>query len=333
MPTSSSDGSKTSWQSQPLVGDILGTAKSVFQNPNAWQPDTRSYVTPFSTQTRTGLTGLQNTAKGATGAFTQNFNNISALNKDAGLNSLQDKQVGSWQKIANGNGLNSMQQQAANWLKPIANGDYMQGNPYLNDIINKNAEDIRYQSGLAASGMGRYGSGGHEGVQAKAIGDMASNLRYQNYGDEANRRDAAINSYFNAGSTGNQQRMDAVNNLFNAGQQQRQNIMNGTSALTDAYNARTMPYQTQLGVGARYEDQNNKILQDQARIFQDKQNAYTAPINWLGNLASAFQGGQQIQTGSTPRNPVASGLGGALAGNSLFGLPGAVLGGLGGTFF
>lgn len=289
----STGSSVTSTQPSPGMSQLMGNAQGVFNSGSAWAPNTSSMVTPFSMQTKQAMSGMTGAANSAMPAFDQNFKNITGLTQDGGLNALQQQQV--------------------NRLNPIANGDRMNGNPYLDDLIKRSGDDIRYQTGLSASGMGRYGSGGHEGVLSKAIGDMSGNLRYQNYGDEANRQ------------------MDAIGSLFNAGTQQRENVAAGTGQLSDAYNAKLSPFNTLMQVGAKNEDLYSRTLADKARVFSEKQNAQTAPINWLANLLGAAGGGQQVTNTSVPSNSLASGVGGGLAaygatGNPLLGL----LGGVGG---
>lgn len=368
---SKSGGSQTSYTSQPGINTVLGTAMKLFQGGQAWAPDTTSHVTPFSTQTNAGLTGLQKLA-GSTSVknmFTDNFNRINDAYKglgDNGLTSLQDQQVGRLQDIAGGNGmnaeqqanynaldptangLNAEQQGAFNLLNPIAQGSMMQGNPYLDEVINRTSQDIGNSSNMMASAAGRYGSGAHQGVLNDAIGDMSAKLRYQNYGDEANRRDAAINSLFGMGSTGagqrstalNQrfgmgtqgaaQKADAVGSLYNAGQQGLQNIQGGTNAISGAYDARQGLNRDMLGVGQMREGKNQQVIDDNARVLQERKNALTSPVNWLSNLAGAWQGGQQVSNSQVPtQSPLSKILGGGLAGYDMFGGPwGAGLGGL-----
>lgn len=285
----------TSTQPVPGMSQLMGNAKSVFENGSAWAPNTSNMVTPFSLPTQHAMTGMTQVANQSMQPFAQNFQNIAGLSKDGGLNNLQDQQVGR--------------------LQGIANGNRMKGNPYLEDLIKRSGNDIRYQTGLSASGMGRYGSGGHEGVMDKAIGDMSGNLRYQNYGDEANRQ------------------MDAIGSLFNAGTQQRQNVANGTGQMTDAYNARLNPYNTLSQVGRQNEDLYSRTLADKSRIFSDTQNSQTAPINWLANLLGAAGGGQKVTNTSEPSGGLSGAIGGATAGAGLFGGPlGALFGGGLGAF-
>lgn len=288
-------GSQTSYSSQPGVSDILGPAKSIMNSGTAWKPNTTSQVTPFSRQTRTGLTGMQHNAQGATPAFHANFGRVNATLGDGGLNDLQDQQVGR--------------------LQSQASGGMLQNNPYLDEVINRTSQDIGNASNLAASAAGRYGSGAHQGVTQDAVGDMSAKLRYDDYGRER--------GYM----------QDAIGSLFNAGTTQRNNILGGTQQLQSAYDATNDPSRTMLGVGSAFENKNSQVLADQDRIFREKQNAITAPVNWGANLFSAYNGGTQIQNQYQPSGGLAGGLGGALAGYDIFGGPlGGLAGGLGGAF-
>ena len=299
-------GSKTTGtttSSMPGMNQVLGSAKSIFDNGTAWAPNTTSMVTPFSTQTRNALGGIQGIANSAMPLFNANLDRINKLQQDGGLNGLQNQQVNRLQGVAGGSGFNATQQQALDYLNPVASGAARQNNPYLDDVISRGAQDIGNSANLMASAAGRYGSDSHAGVLGKQIGDFSSNLRYQDYGAQQARQDDAINALFGMGTQGVSQRNDAIGSLFNAGTQQRQNVAAGTQQLTDAFNARKNPYETLAGVGNRYEDLYSRTLQDQNRVFNEKKNAQTDPVNWLANLASAFQGGQQIQRSSTTNTP------------------------------
>lgn len=280
----------------PGMNETLGAAKTVFDKGTAFSPNTTSMVSPFSTQQKAGLNGAFATATGARPMFQQNLNRVNEGLKGLGAD-----------------GLTSLQDDQVNLLKPIAQGERLNGNPYVEDMIKRNADDMRYQTGVAASGMGRYGSGGHEGVLQKSVGDMAGGLRYQNYNTEANRQ------------------MDAIGSLFNAGQTGLGNIQGGTQALSGAYDASLDPFNTMMGVGQTYQNQNQAILNDNARIQQEKRTAQTAPIDWMANLGRVF-GGSTVST-QTPNTPISSGIGGAL---SAFGATQnplmALLGGAGGAF-
>ena len=98
-------------------------------------------------------------------------------------------------------------------------GKYLNGNPYLDAIISKNAGDIRDNVGSAFSASGRYGSGMFGDTLADNIGEMANNLRYGNYAQERQNQIGAVD--------------------------QAQGLMAGSQGLLD--NAAELPW---IGVGA-----------------------------------------------------------------------------------
>lgn len=336
MPGNKTTSSSTSTTSMPLVNDILPWAKGVVTNSGpggAWQPNTTSQVTPFSKQTQTALTGINNVAKQAYDPLKMNFDRVNATLKDGGLNNLQDQQVKRYQGIANSNGLGTVQQSALNLLNPIAQGKEMQNNPYLQGVIDRGSQDIINANKLAASGMGRVGSTDQSQSLNRNIGDFAGNLRFNDFTNQQGRRDAAIQSVAGLGGAGQANRMSAIGNLADLGTQQRQNLLNGTQQLSDAYGLRKSPYQDMLNIGGMYENKNSQLLQDQSRIFNERKNAITGPLDWLSRLASQFQGGSTTTVNQQPNNPIGQGLGGFLGGYGLTGTPlGGLLGGLGGIF-
>lgn len=333
MPDSSKPtGSTSTSVTAPGMNDILGAAKYLFNSGGAWAPDTTSHVTPFSTQTNQALTGLQNFAtKQAVPLTQQNLNRVSATLSDGGLDPLQREQTGRLEQIAGGNGLNTMQQQGADWLKSIAGGGEMNGNPYLDAIIGKGSQDIANADNLSASMAGRYGSGSHQNILEKNIGDFATSQRFADYQTQQQRKDSAIRDYLGAGTTGFQQRGDAIGSLYNAGATQRANQLAGTGQMQDALNLRASPYDILGKIGKTYEGQNQALLNDKSRIFTEKKNALTDPVNWLANIAGAYKGGTTVENKSY--NPLLQALGGAASGYDIFGGPvGGAVGGLAGLF-
>ncbi len=330
MPDSSRQTGSTN-TSMPGMNQILGNAAYVFNSGRAWRPNTTSQVTPFSTQTKNALAGMEGSARNATGTFGNSFANLSATLNDGGLNDMQDQQAGRLQQTAGGNGLNTMQQSGADWLQRIASGGDMQNNPYLEDTIKRGSQDIANADNLMASVNGRYGSGSHAGVLQKNIGDFAGNLRFNDYEGQLKRRDSAIRDYFGMGTTGHDQRTDAINSLYNIGAQQRATNIAAPGQLAAGYNASLTPWQTLGKVGEAYEQKHQQILDDTTRVFNETKNSMTDPINWLANIAGSFKGGQQVTNERT--NPLLNALGGAASGYDIFGGPiGGAVGGLAGLF-
>jgi hypothetical protein len=80
-------------------------------------------------------------------------------------------------------------QAAQGYAQDVLGGKYMQGNPYLDQIIGKAGRGITDQVNSQFTMAGRYGSGAHTGVLANSLADMESGLRYQDYGAQQGRMD------------------------------------------------------------------------------------------------------------------------------------------------
>lgn len=332
--------------SQPALQLGLDDAMDVYKSGIGSQPNTMSTVVPYAQQTMQGMNEIQNDAGLARGPMREQFRNVQANANMGGLNTLQRGAVNNLTPIANSNPteglgqLNDIQRNAYNRLNPIAGGSEMQGNPYLQDVIDRSTRDIVGASNLGASAAGRYGSGGHQNVTEKNVGDMASGLRFADYGNQQNRRDAAIRDIFGMGNTANSQyeadmgrKMDATGSLFNAGQQQQNNVNANTGALMDAYTAMQAPSEALMGIGGQYEDLLGRQINDQSRIFTEMQNQPWNQIARLNSVATGAgsMGGNSTATAQGPSR-LSSALGGALGGGTLFGPLGAVGGGLLGAF-
>lgn len=280
---------------QPALKLGLNDAMKLYKSGVGSQPWTGSTVVPFAKQTMQGMNQQQNAANSAMPAFMQNFNQVAANARNGGLNDLQRQSIGR--------------------LQGMANGSMMNGNPYIDKVINNTARDIGGSANLMASAAGRYGSGGHQNVIADSVGDMSSKMRMQNYDLER--------GYM----------QDAIGSLFNAGQQQQNNINNNAAALGGAYQGMMTPGNTLQGIGANYEDLMGRQMNDQMRLFNERQNQGWNQIARLNGVASGSGSmGSTGQTTAQGPSRFGAGIGGALAGYGMGGPWGGLLGGLGGAF-
>lgn len=189
-----------------------------------------------------------------------------------------------------------------NQLTDTLSGKYLDaGNPHLQGAINSAIRPVteQYQNtvipGLNStfSEGGRYGSGAHQNTALQGatdyqrnIGDISSNMAYQNYGDERN-------------------------NMMKAG------LLAPQMAQQDYFDI------GQLGQAGNMMDQYNQSL---INADMEKYNyTQNQPMNYLSNylgLLSNAPWGQTSTSTSPPTNPLTSGLGGALAGIGLGMVPG-----------
>lgn len=285
-------------QAQPLLETAMRDAGELYEQGIGGQPYTGSTVVPYADQTLQAFDLMENTANQAMGQgnpFQTAFQNVGDIA---------------------GSGFNQYQQQALGNMQQTASGDDVFGaNPQFQNILGQVQDDVRENVDMTAAGMGRYGSGTHQGVLADSIGDVTARM----YSDEYNRQLG---------------RMDqATQNLFGAGQQGIGNIMSASSLLPTAYQGQMAPAETLGQVGGAYEDLAGRTLQDRLRIYDETQNAPWNQIYNLNAVASgAGQFGTNTQSVQMPSNTFGNIAGGALGGGSLFGPIGAIGGGLLGAF-
>lgn len=84
-------------------------------------------------------------------------------------------------------------QSGIDYFGGVMRGDYLDGNPYLDQVLSRTNRDIRDNVGSAFSSAGRYSSGAHAGVLTDRIADNENRMRYQDYATERGyQQDAPI---------------------------------------------------------------------------------------------------------------------------------------------
>ena len=262
---------------KPLLNKGMGDALKLYNSDQGLvQPNTQNTVVPYAQQTTQGMNAIQDNANAAMapGGFTEQFQNI----------------------INNG-GYNGQQMDAVNNTQQLANSSYdMNANPGFADVLKQAQEGSMYGSNAQAAGMGRYGSGAHQGVQQRELGNLTSRMVGDDYNRWLGRRDNAQSQLFGMGQTG----MDNMN---------------------PARESMNAPAQDLMGIGSMYEDLMGRTMNDQLRITQEQQNAPLANIQALLAAASgAGNYGTQQSTAQGPSNTMSNIGGGLLGGASLLGL-------------
>lgn len=208
-------------------------------------------------------------------------------------------------------------------LTKTLSGSYLkQGNPYLQGAIGAatrpmvDAYNQQVAPGLDStfSAAGRYGSGAHAMGASNAatglmnqIGDVSSNMAYQNYSDE------------------------------------RQNQMRGMLMAPDIANQDYKDIGALQMAGQGFDQYNQSLINADKDKWNFQQNAPWDNLNRYMNILNGVPGGYTQKT-SSDANPWTSGIGGAMMGaqmGSMFGpwgtgigaLAGGGLGFLGGSFW
>lgn len=239
---------------------VLNDAGKVYKSGIGSQPFTGSTVIPYSNQTEQGMRDTMAAAGRAQPGLNQAFTHMSDVSK----------------------------------------GKFLNSNPYLDQEIAQNADDIERAQNMAASAAGRYGSGGYQGVTQMAIGRMANAARMENYARERAAQDAAANG------------------------------------LGANYQATLAPGATKMDVGGMYEDLATRQKNDEIRLFNERQNQPWAQMGKYLGIAQGAGGSGQGTTTTTAQGPsrISGALGGAISGYGAFGGSpyGALAGGIAGYY-
>lgn len=235
---------------QPLLDKSMGDALKLYNGGGLVKPNTMSTVVPFARQTTQGMGALQGLAN----------NNIGG-----------DGLSGQLQGIIDNGGFNADQNTALAGIRDTATGTFdINADPGFQQVMDATTNAVNQN----AAGLGRFGSGTHEGVLARELGDLGAR-QFQNF---QARQDNAQQQLFNAGQT-------------------------GQGNLVSAFDAAQAPSNVLMGLGSMNEDLFGRALNDQLWIAQERQNAPLANIQALNAVASgAGNFGTGTQTAQGPNN-------------------------------
>lgn len=283
--TTTQNTSSQPWAAaQPALKTAIGGAESLYNSGVGSNPYPNSTVVPLSDPTLQGLNQMTSAGNAWWPRFSKQFGNVVDVSNQGGLNDLQRSSVAQ--------------------LQPMASGEMLvKNNPFTDAVVNKQADLIQNRLAEQAGAMGRYGSGTHQALLTRELGDLANQAYSQDYNRER------------------QYMQDAIGSVFNAGQQQYANQLNNTTALSNAYQAAMLPSQTLMQAGSSYEDLQGRQINDQIRQWEGQQNASWARLASLNSIASGAGalGGTSYGTAQQPSNsnplgflPLLAGLGGAI---------------------
>ena len=289
--TQQTQQTKDPWApAQPHLTQAMGKAESLWGNSTGYQPYTGATVADVTPYFSTGWNSAYGTA-------------ANSLGGTEGVNA------------ARGLGLNMIQNQG---LSPELKSLYEQAqgdqNPYLQNILNTSNQQISNKIGSSMSGAGRYGSGMHTDVAARAMAEAADPVLAQDYA----RR---------------QQQMQGIaeGGLQRAGQ--------WSQLMPTLDEAQYAPAQTMMGLGQFYNERAQKSLEDQIKSYNAQQAypweqlaRYNAIVGGAGGLGGTMTGSQTtpINQPSTLQRLFGGAAAGAGIGGSFGGPVGAGVGALGG---
>jgi hypothetical protein len=242
--------------------------------------------------------------------------------------------------------------EAIDMTRATARGDFLSGSPGLQGAIDRALDPVqdRIQSQFARAG--RMGSGANQEVLTRGLSDAASNIAYQDYSRERQNQLAAQQNLAGLQAQQFGTQLSGLNALGALSGQDLARRMSGASALSAADQARMQRQLAGLGgqastsaqdlarrmqgaqlapqfadldyqgaerlaaVGGAREQQAQAELQDSVNRYNFDQNVDAQKLrDYMALIGGGTVGSQSSQP--VFRNPLASGLGGALGGAQL----------------
>lgn len=222
----------------------------------------------------------------------------------------------------------------------VGQNPYAGSNPYLEGVIGNTLGDMSNQFNMnvapteAANAL-HSGSFGNSGLAqradqnrydlAKAMGQTAGNLRFQDYTGQQGLAENAINRGVSAQQTDLGRNAGLMESMFGRGQnafaQNQAGLFNALGQAPSIYGLGGQPGADLQGIGSTMQQQGQNVLNSQYGQFQEAQNW---PFKTYQAMLAPF--GQNIgsqQTTSGGGNPVAGIMGGAMLGRQVQGGMGA----------
>lgn len=294
------------------------------------------YVSQYTklnpTQTQ-ALNMISRKATNTPSAVNNAFRSADDLFKSGGLSGDSSNMAGLLGDYAKN--ANSYATSAADALQKTASGEYLSGNPYFQEMLDKEAAKLDAQLKSGYSGSGRYGSNAMNRGRGEALSDFRLGGLAQDYGRE---RELMAQAQGQLGALGNQMRglqQQAAGQAADIYDTGTGRMLQQQSILPTLDNLRYSGARALLGVGDVYQQQQAAKKADQQAGNMFNYNSAWLPYQNLMGLISGAPYGTTGTTTTYGQNPstASSILGGALGGGALgskFGPFGTLLGGLGG---
>lgn len=278
-----------------------GSTSTLGSNPPAWAtPGTDQFRNMNTTlQTAPMAVANQTFAQGGQGANTQQI--TPQLAEGSNFKSIFDRagQPGAVEQN----------------LAGTARGDFLNGSPFLDDIITRSNRAIGDRTDAMFSAGGRFGSGAHQGVLADSIGANTANILNQNFQSERDRQLQAASAIGNEQQGRMGQQLGAAGGLTQsqlgaAGLEDRgfQNMLGMISALPTIQNNKVFDANQQMQVGGMIDQEAQARLTDAINQWQRADMEPWARLGGLISGATGAAGNFGTQTGTaqttTPFNPL-----------------------------
>ena len=289
--TQQTQQTKDPWApAQPYLQQAMGAAAGLYGADTGYQPFTGSTVAGVNPTLQSGLNQL-------TSLYNQDLGGTAGVNAGRTLGTSMIQNQGLSPELKS--------------LYEQAQGDQ---NPYLQSILDTSNRQISNKIGSSMSGAGRYGSGQHTDVAARAMAEAADPVLAQDYA----RR---------------QQQMQGIaeGGLQRAGQ--------WAQLMPTLDEARLAGAQGLSNIGQFYQERDQKTIDDQIKTYNAQQARpweqlarWNAIVGGAGGLGGTMSGTQTtpINNPSTLQKLFGGAAAGAGIGGSFGGPAGAGIGALGG---
>lgn len=224
-------------------------------------PYGESTVVPWSDQTQTAMGQMEAIGTQGSPIFGNALNSANDIITSGGMTPEQRQSMQQLQQVGSGQ-YRPEQAVGVAGLTETASGANLDGNPFLDRILNTGAEQIGTQVNNSAGSAGRYGSGAHQGVMADSIGDFTNQVLGQNYQMERGLQTQAQGQLISAGQGQDSLATGAAGSAFNAGRGATADVMNAGQAAPNLFQGQMIPSDILQQVGGMNEDLAGRNLQD-----------------------------------------------------------------------
>ncbi|MFN3169296.1 MAG: hypothetical protein ACE37E_01230 [Hyphomicrobiales bacterium] len=258
---------------QPFLKDVIGQGQSAFGDGDfRMDPYPESTVVDYSAPTQQAMGRMQALGEQGSPIF---GNAIGAANDIIVGNGMQAGQQGAadtFGRVSQG-GYRPESAMGIRGMMDTASGAYMNSNPFLDQVISDTGNDIREQLDESFGSAGRYGSGAHAGAVVDQVGQMASQLRYGDHGQERANMIGAQSQLVGAGQGQDQIAMGGASGLNDLYRGATADMLGAAQMAPNLFAAQTMPDDMLMQVGNMQEDLSGRQLQDKINRHNQSQSA------------------------------------------------------------
>jgi hypothetical protein len=274
--------------SVPYLNDIMSQGQNLYNSGAGSQTWGGPLIAPQSSQTQMGINALTNSANSMAGSAGQPLQYGTNLIQNNGLTSGYNAPMSTYSNVTA-----SAQQPTSSStnLAAMAAGIDPSKDPYLQQMMQDNANLIGNRVASQMSGNGRLGSFGYGDAMARSITAANAPILENAYQGNAQRQLAAAGQIDQSNQGALATQMNAAQGqtgILNSGQA---NAAQWASMIPQLQQAASMPGQQLLGIGGLQDAYNQSNIDAQRQLFEQQQampwtqlNRYSGAVSGLGGL-------------------------------------------------